>query len=115
MWSTTTLISGEVESFEVFVLMRLLLGVFSAAANPPALGLIRDYFPKEYRGTANAVFGSNVYIGACVSSLSFLLIEKFGWRQDYDITGAIGIFLGVLVLTQLQEPERGKYDIDMET
>ena len=49
LWSMTTFASGYVDSFEVFSLMRVLLGVFTAACIPPAVSLIRDYFPPNYR------------------------------------------------------------------
>lgn len=101
LWSTTTLVSGEVDNFSVFVGMRVLLGVFSAAANPPAFSLIRDYFPPNYRSTANSVYAFSLYGGVCLASLSILFIKQFGWREDYDLIGAFGILFGILCLTFL--------------
>ena len=49
LWSASTFVSGEYNSFEVFVIMRVALGVFTAACNPPAISLLRDYFPPAYR------------------------------------------------------------------
>ena len=84
--------------------MRVALGVFSSAANPPAIGLIRDYFPPNYRSTANAVYTTSVYFGGSLASLSVLLIENLGWREDYEIFGVVGITFGILLLTILKEP-----------
>lgn len=53
-----------------------------------------------------------VYIGASFASLSVLLIEQVGWREDYEIFGVLGIVIGVILLTVLQEPERGRFDKD---
>ena len=74
LWSTTTLLSGAVDSFAVFAGMRVLLGVLESASNPLAYSLIRDYFPPEQRSTANSILTSSIYIGGAVSSLSILLI-----------------------------------------
>ena len=90
--------------------MRVLFGVFSAACNPPALGLIRDYFPPNSRTLANSFFLTSDYLGCCFSSLSIILIKNFGWREDYEITGIFGILIGLAVLFYLKEPERGRFE-----
>ena len=111
LWSITTVISGSVDSFTVFATMRVLLGVIESANNPLAYSLIRDYFPPEYRSTANSILTSSIYIGGAISSLSILLIQNYGWRNDYVITGVVGILFGFMAILFLQEPERGKYDV----
>lgn len=110
LWSLSTFTSGEVDSFEVFSSMRLCLGIFTAACIPPAVSLIRDYFPPAYRSQANSIFLASNYIGCCISSLSILFIKNYGWREDYEITGIFGILAGVAVLINLQEPVRGKWE-----
>lgn len=107
LWSSTTFISGQVDSFWVFVCARVLLGVFSASCQAPALSLIRDFFPPKRRSIVNSIYSSSTYFGACLSSLSVIFIKNYGWREDYAITGGIGIFLGVFLLFTVQEPERG--------
>jgi MFS family permease len=77
LWSLTTFLSGEIDSFETFAGMRVLLGVFTAACIPPAVSLIRDYFPPAYRSQANSVFLASDYVGCCISSLSFFIL----WRK----------------------------------
>lgn len=101
LWSLTTFLSGEIDSFETFAIMRVLLGVFTAACIPPAVSLIRDYFPPAYRSQANSVFLASDYVGCCISSLSILFIKNFGWREDYEITGIFGILAGAATLFYL--------------
>ena len=101
LWSMTTFAAGYVDSFEVFSLMRVLLGVFTAACIPPAVSLIRDYFPPNYRSQANSIFLASDYVGCCISSLSILFIKNYGWREDYEITGLFGIIAGVATLAYL--------------
>ena len=55
-------------------------------------------------------FPSMVYGGVSLASLSILFIKKFGWREDYDLTGVFGILFGILCLTVIKEPERGRFD-----
>lgn len=111
LWSLTTWVSGEVDSFEIFCIMRVLLGVFSAACNPPALGLIRDYFPPNSRTLANSIFLASDYLGVCFSSLSIILIKQSGWREDYKVTGIFGIVLGAITLFYMREPIRGNFEL----
>ena len=111
LWSTTTLLSGAVDSFAVFAGMRVLLGVLESACNPLAYSLIRDYFPSDQRSTANSILNSSIYIGGAVSSLSILLIQNFGWRDDYIFTGLAGMLFGLSAILFLKEPERGQFDV----
>jgi MFS family permease len=113
LWSLTTIVSGSTESFAVFATMRVLLGVLESANNPLAYSLIRDLFPPEYRSTANSIFTSSIYIGGAISSLSLLIIQNFGWRDDYIFTGAMGVIFGIATLLFLQEPERGNFDVQV--
>jgi MFS family permease len=58
--------------------------------------LIHKYFPRGYRGRANSILYSANYVGTAISSLSILLISKFGWRNIYNIMGGFGIFVAVI-------------------
>ena len=107
LWSSTTLVDFVVDDFYIFTAMRVMLGIFSAAAIPPALSLIRDYFPPNYRSQANSIFAFSDFLGAGISSLSLIFIAEYGWREDYGLTGLVGVLSGILCLTVLQEPERG--------
>ena len=110
MWSLTSLISGNNQNFEVFIICRILLGIFASACDPPAYALIRDYFPPSFRSKANSIFKFASYLGGALSSLSIIFIKTYGWRDDYIITGIFGIIAGISCIIFLKEPERGKYD-----
>jgi MFS family permease len=103
----STFASGEIENFGVFVALRVAFGIFTSSCNPPALSLLRDYFPKNYRSTVNSVFLFGVYLGGCLSSLSVLFIKEYGWRADYEITGLVGLVSAIIILLFLEEPKRG--------
>ena len=47
IWSLITFAHSETDSFELFVIFRMMFGLFSAILNPAALSLKRDYFPEN--------------------------------------------------------------------
>ena len=110
VWSASTVVAGSIESYEVFSAMRISLGIFSVAAVTPALSLIRDLVPPNFRSRAVGLYLSSDAIGCAISSLSILLIETVGWRGDYELTGAFGLMAGLAMLIFVKEPERGRYD-----
>jgi hypothetical protein len=38
------------------------------------------------------------------SSLSILLISKYGWKMSYGIMGIIGMFFGISTILFIKEP-----------
>jgi MFS family permease len=110
LWSTTTLLTGIIDSFAMFFVFRFLLGVFESAYNPAAYGLISDYFHPNYRATVNSLYNGAIYLGGALSSLAAIMIGGLGWRGTYIVIGISGIVAGVLGLFLILEPKRGRYD-----
>jgi len=106
--------TGFSSSFGVLVVMRVLHGMLNAASNPLSFSLITDYFPKEKRATANSLIQAGNYVGVGFSSLTILLITKFGWRISFGIMAVIGSAFGAATMAFVGEPERGRY-LDEET
>lgn len=106
--------TGFSSSFGVLVVMRVIHGMLNAASNPLSFSLIADYFPKENRATANSLIQAGNYVGVGFSSLTILLITKFGWRISFGIMALVGTIFGALTMTLVKEPERGRY-LDEET
>ena len=111
LWSATALGMGLMPTFAGFVAFRFLLGCFASGCNPNAYSLIADYFPPQYRSTANAIETSGSYVGGGLSSICVLLIKWYGWRAMYQIIGWLGIGAGVATMLFIKEPERGAFDI----
>ena len=110
LWSATTLASAFAHKFWQLLVPRIFLGVFESACSPPAYSLIADYFPADYRTTANAVYSLGIYIGGGLSSLSLIMITSVGWRWTFIIVSLIGIASGVILLIFVREPKRGGFD-----
>jgi len=109
LWSSVTILTGWVNNFPIFLMLRILLGICCAFCNPAAYSLIRDYFPPTRRGTANSIYSAGIYIGNALSSASISIIVSSGWRQDFMVPGYIGIVLGIIGFIFLKEPERGHF------
>jgi MFS family permease len=107
--SVTMGVSSVTNSFFILSLMRVFHGMLNSSSNPLSFSIIADYFPPDKRATANSIIQAGNYIGVGVSSLSILLISKFGWRYCYGIMAAVGIAFGVMTGVLVKEPERGRY------
>ena len=115
LWSATALGVGYVDNFAFFCLMRFMLGGFESACNPNSYSLIADYFPPQYRSTANAIETSGSYVGGGLASICVIIIKMYGWRAMYKFIGGLGILAGVLTMIFIKEPERGQFDIMAES
>ena len=110
LWSLTSITTGFSKTVFEVVFSRMMLGFFEAFCGPPAYSLIADYFPPEIRTTAIAIYNLGIYIGNALSSLIVILIEAFGWRLAYMITGVIGIFFALLCIIFVVDPIRGRFE-----
>jgi MFS family permease len=109
-WSLTSLGTAATQNFAEIAILRMMLGLFESCCAPAAYSLIADYFPPEIRTTANAYFAGCIFVGTALSSVSTIMVVAFGWRITYLIVGIYGVIAGILVLTFITEPMRGRFD-----
>ena len=121
VWSWMTAFCGLASSFWQLFLARVGVGVGEAALSPPALSMLRDYFPRERIGRAIGVYTMGVSVGSGVAyiisaalyprivALGPLEIAGIGtfapWQLLFVIVGVPGILVSLLVLT-VREPAR---------
>ena len=123
-WSLMTIFSGLAANLGQLAIARMGVGVGEATANPVAYSLLSDYFPKEKRATAIAIYSSGVALGVGGSlwvggAVVDLWTHWFGagstpfglkgWQAAFIAVGLPGILLAALVLN-LREPRRGATD-----
>ncbi len=107
-WSSMTAVSGLVQSYWQLALARVGVGIGEAAGSPPAHSLISDYFSRERRATALAIYATGVYIGvAIVFAGGAYIAQQFGWRSVFLVIGLSGLPLAVLVRFTIRELPRG--------
>lgn len=122
LWSAMTAFSGLARNGLQLTFARIGVGIGEATASPCAYSLISDYFPKEKRATALAIYSSGIFIGGGLSLfIGGAIVDRWnaafpggylglvGWQAAFMAVGLPGLLLAVLVAT-LREPVRGSTD-----
>lgn len=123
VWSAATALSGFARTGGMLTAARIGVGVGEATASPCAYSLISDYFPKEKRASALAIYSSGLYIGGGLSLfIGGLIVQNWnaafpgggplglvGWQAAFLAVGLPGLLLALWVAT-LREPLRGQSD-----
>jgi MFS family permease len=120
-WSIMTALCGLAGSFWQLFWARVGVGVGEATLTPSASSLISDYFPRERRGLAMAVYATGVYWGSGLALMIGGLVvravenappvvlpivgELRAWQTVFFIVGLPGIILALLMLL-IREPAR---------
>src|SRR5262245_48473479 len=87
-WSLASAAVGFAETFGQFLLLRLLLGVGEAVAQPASLAFIRRNFPADQQGLPTAIYLSGMSFGPALGAiLGASLLSAMGWRLLFIITG----------------------------
>ncbi|MCU0892572.1 MAG: MFS transporter, partial [Sandarakinorhabdus sp.] len=121
VWSGMTALSGLAGNFAQLSAARIGVGVGEASASPSAFSMLSDWFPREKRATALAIYSSGLYIGGGVSLFIGAVVVK-AWNAAYPVAGPFGLvgwqaaFLAVglpgmlmaLWIATLKEPIRGR-------
>jgi predicted MFS family arabinose efflux permease len=111
-WSAATAAGGLTRSFVQLLLARAGVGVGEAAYATISPALLSDYFPRNQRGRAFAVFYVAIPAGSAVGFLLGGALEHaFGWRAAFYAVGLPGVALALLALTA-PDPVRGSADKD---
>ncbi len=123
-WSLATVASGFAANLTQLAIARVGVGVGEASANPAAYSLISDYFPKEKRATAIAIYtlgvsfglGASLWFGGAIVDVwsawfaaGQAPLGLKGWQAAFVIVGAPGLIIAALIWF-LREPERGRID-----
>jgi len=67
LWSVATLFCGLSMSYAALFAARVGVGAGEAALNPPALSMMKDYFPPERLGRAIGIFGAGISSGSGIA------------------------------------------------
>jgi MFS family permease len=106
-WSVTTAATGLCGKVWQFVGVRALTGVGEAFYFPSALSLLSNYHDRRTRSLAFSLHQSGVYVGTIGGSWAGAwLAERYGWRIGFNLFGAAGIILSLVLLRFLREPAR---------
>lgn len=120
-WSIMTALCGLAGSYGALFLARMGVGVGEAALNPPALSLLKDYFPPERLGRAIGLYTAGIScgtgVGSFLSATIYPSIAAAGaitlplagtvqpWQFMFILVGLPGVLVALAVLT-IREPVR---------
>ncbi len=108
LWSGFTALSGACQNFVQLALARVGVGIGEAGGSPPAHSLISDYFPKEKRAGALAVYAMGIPIGVAFAYLAGgWITQTFSWRVAFLVVGLPGVLVALLLRLTVREPARG--------
>lgn len=122
VWSVMTAACGLANSFLTLFLVRVGVGIGETTAAPCAFSLFGDYFPKETRPRAVALFMLGAPAGAGVTYIlggqvfemiaaapPFVLPfvgELFAWQTAFLMVGLPGVAIAAVVWLTVREPVR---------
>ncbi|MEO0613245.1 MAG: MFS transporter [Pseudomonadota bacterium] len=111
VWSGFTALCGIAQNFSQLILARIGVGIGEAGGTPPAHALISDYFPKEARAGALAIYSMGIPIGITIAYLGGgWIVQNFDWRTAFLGLGIPGVLLAIILRMVVREPERGLID-----
>lgn len=75
-----------------FAFFRFLLGAGESGNWPGATKTVSEWFPKQERGLATALFDSGSSIGGAIAPFIVLWIYlRWGWRTAFTVPGCLGL------------------------
>lgn len=107
LWSVATAATGYVQGFYSLALCRMLVGIGEATVFPVALSLLADLYPGPKLTRSVSIFQASSGIGIMVGSiLAGVLAATFGWRTMFEIFGAAGLVIVLLVAFTMRPTPR---------
>ena len=111
LWSAFTAVCGLAQNFWHLFLARMGVGIGEAGGVAPSYALISDFFPKERRARALALFSLGIPIGSALGVFfGGWIASNLDWRSAFIIVGLAGLPAALLVKLGIKEPVRGGFD-----
>ncbi|KAL7429534.1 hypothetical protein ACHAXM_001749 [Skeletonema potamos] len=113
VWTVATMAQSQAHTYNEVLIARIVMGGACAFAAPAAYTLIADKISKDKLAFANSLYGSGVYLGGALASLSLLLDENVGWRWTLGAIGGFGVAAAIVASILL--PSDGERNIFTES
>lgn len=98
-WSMMNILTGFAHSVFGFAFFRFMLGIGEGFNWPGASKTVAEWFPREERSMAVAIFDSGSSVGGALAALLIPLIAiAVGWRWAFVASGMLGLFWVVVWL-----------------
>jgi len=107
IWSGMTAVCGLAVSFAQLMACRVGVSIGEAGAAPSSQSMISDYFSREERAGAFAVYSLGVPIGNLIAAFGGgIMAMTLGWRSTFIALGAAGLILAIVFKLTVKEPAR---------
>ena len=107
VWSIATFATGLAHSFPQMIAARVVVGVGEASYATLAPTIIDDITPPEQKNRALAIFYLAIPVGSALGYLvGGTILDLYGWRYAYFITGGPGIVLALTCLAIAEPPRK---------
>ena len=111
LWSAFTAACGFAQNFWHLFLARMGVGIGEAGGVAPSYALISDFYPRERRARALALFSLGIPIGSALGVFfGGWIASNLDWRSAFIIVGVAGLPAALLVKLCIPEPVRGGFD-----
>lgn len=116
IWSISLAIGGIAGTFGIMLASRVLLGLGEGMHFPMQSKFIKEWFPPNERGKANAVWQTGMALAPAIAMPFFAwLIHAAGWRESFFILLSLGLIPLYLVLNYTADtPQESKKINDLE-
>jgi MFS transporter, ACS family, hexuronate transporter len=103
-WSLVNMAMGFANSVSGFIAFRFMLGIGEGLNWPGASKTVAEWFPRQERSVAVAIFDSGSSIGGALAALVIPLIAlAFGWRWSFVASGLLG-FVWLVAWLRIYHP-----------
>ncbi|MBN8817452.1 MAG: MFS transporter [Sphingomonas sp.] len=107
--SVFTMICGASANFLHMIGARIGMAAGSAGTEAPPHSMISDMYPPQQRASAISLFMLGVPIAAFLgSSIGGSIAATHGWRATFYLMGGAGLFVALLSMIVMREPERAQ-------
>lgn len=92
LWTVSLFMGGIASTFTIIIASRIILGVGEGMYYPLQSVFVKNWFPRQERGRANAawVVGQSVAPAIAMPFFAYL-IGHFGWRSNFHFCLAVGL------------------------
>ena len=107
LWSGATAATTFAHGFYSLAATRMLVGIGEATVFPVAMSLLADLYPGPRLTRTVSIFQASSGVGIVLGSvLAGVLAAAFGWRTMFEIFGAAGMALVLLIALTLRPTPR---------
>jgi DHA2 family multidrug resistance protein len=106
-FTIASIMCGLSGSITQLIVWRIIQGMFGGGLIATAQATLRDTFPKDKFGLSQGIFALGAIVGPAVGpTMGGWLSDNLSWNWVFFINVVPGIFAGIVMITQLKNPEK---------